>query len=656
MRRLISLRNRYQAFARGEIEILYPDNRKVLAFLRRHEDETILVVANLSRFTQAVELDLSAYRGAIPVELFGSTEFPEIGDLPYFVTLGGHGFYWFSLERRRDDDGPARRSLTVRGAPADVLKGGSRAPLNRVLPAYLSERRWFRDKARKIRSTEIVDVIPVPKVGSGAAARDLAGHLAVVDVQLDQGLPETYVLSVAFAGGDEAAEVRKWRPESIVTELVCGEDSGVLYDAMTSAPFVNALFALMTRRRHINGSRGRVESSPTRAVRTLSRGLGAESPVVPISTEQSNSSVIIGSQVVMKVIRRVEEGLNPDVEVGRFLTEQVRFPHTPAVAGSVDYRRNGDGSTATIAVSQQFVGNEGPGWDYVLDALQLAVEQVIAHPSPEEIRLTIPPYPLDAADREPSRSHPLVGPHLPWAETLGKRTAQMHLALASDLHDEAFAPEPFTAVDRRSLNHGARSLLRRSLRSAQSIRGRGERIDEVIDREPDILARLERAMKMPIKAAKIRCHGDYHLGQVLWTGKDFVIIDFEGEPARPLSARRLKRPALVDVAGMIRSFHYASKVAGARIARDLTLAGERAELDPLMSTWYHAISGAFLRSYLLTADGASFLPADREQLAALLDFLVLEKAIYEIGYEANNRPDWVDVPAQGVLDLLEVTE
>jgi maltose alpha-D-glucosyltransferase/alpha-amylase len=388
-------------------------------------------------------------------------------------------------------------------------------------------------------------------------------------------------------------------------------------------------------------------------MRSLSRGLNADTPVQTISTEQSNSSVIIGGQVVMKLIRRVEDGLNPDVEVGRFLTEQVRFPHAPAVAGSIEYRR-GDGDTAAIAVAQQFVNNEGPGWDYVIDALERVVGEVLAHPAPEEIRLDVPVRLVDAAEREPERSNPLVSPHLQWAEILGRRTAQMHLALASDDSDDAFAPEPFTAVDRRSLNHGTRSLLRRSLRSAQSMPARSACVDELLSREKEIFARLEAAMKIPTKVSKIRCHGDYHLGQVLWTGKDWVIIDFEGEPARPISARRLKRPALVDVAGMIRSFHYASKVVGTRTNRDLTLAGGRADTDTLLASWYRAISGAFLRSYLEAAGDAPFLPADREQLVALLDFLVLEKAIYEIGYEANNRPDWVDVPAHGVLDLLEV--
>jgi maltose alpha-D-glucosyltransferase/alpha-amylase len=650
MRRLIALRNRFQAFSRGSLEILLPDNRKVLAFLRKWEEETILVIVNLSRFTQGVELDLSDYRGAIPVELFGSTEFPEVGDLPYFITLGGHGFYWFSLEQRAHPGADRRPPLTVRGAPTDILKGGARAPLNRVLPSYLAERRWFRDKSRRIRSTEILDVIPIP----GLTSREPVGHLVVVEVNLDQGLPETYVLSLAHATGDEAAEICKWRPDSIITDLIGGEEDGVVYDALTSPAFANALLGAMSRRRQLVGTRGRIETSPTRAMRRIRTGLDADSAAVPISTEQSNTSVIIGNQVVLKVIRRVEEGLNPDVEVGRFLTEQVRFPHSPTVCGSIEYRANGDDTAATIAVAQEFVPNEGDGWNYVLDAVSRVLEEVIAHRDDDELKLTVPPHPLDAADVEPSRSHPLIGPHLQWAEVLGRRTAEMHRSLSSDLDDAAFAPESFTAVDRRSLNHGARSLLRRSLRMARAVADPSPCLRELLSREGELLARIESTMRVPIKTMKIRCHGDFHLGQVLWTGKDFVIIDFEGEPARPLSARRQKRPALVDVAGMIRSFHYASRVAGGRLARDLTLSGERAELDPLLTLWYRAISGAFLRSYLEIAADAPFLPTDRRELTALLDFLLLEKAIYELGYEADNRPAWIDVPAQGLVDILEV--
>jgi maltose alpha-D-glucosyltransferase/alpha-amylase len=655
MRRLVALRNRYHAFARGSLEILLPDNRKVLAFLRRIDDEIILVVVNLSRFTQAVELDLSDFRGTVPVELFGSTVFPPVGDLPYFVTLGGHGFYWFSLERHGTGDQP-RPVLTVRSGWTDVLSGPSgRAQLDRALPTYLAERRWFRDKSRRIRGTEIADVMPIPAPGGGNRAT--VGVLAVVRVLLDQGLPETYVVLLAHATGEAAAETRKWRPESIVCDVSSSDGRGVVYDGLTDPVFCRALLDVMSRRRQIPGrSGGRLVSVPSRALRRLREGTDADTPAVPISTEQSNTSVVIGNRMVLKVIRRVEDGVNPDVELGRFLTERAVFPHSPAVGGALEYREGPqDDVAATIAVLQEYVANEGDGWNYVLDALERVLEEAITRPDVHEIMFSMPAQLLDAADVEPARGNLLVGPHLQWAEILGRRTAEMHLALSSDLTDEAFAPEPLTAIDRRALHHGVRSLLRRSLRSVRSMAETTPCVRELIDREDDILAHLDVVMRRPLKLTKIRCHGDYHLGQVLWTGKDFVIIDFEGEPARPLSSRRLKRPALVDVAGMIRSFHYASQVAGNRVSRDLIPSRQRAALDPLLTLWFRSVSGAFLRSYLAAAADASFVPKDRDELAGLLDFLLFEKAIYELGYEANNRPDWIEVPARGLVDMLEAS-
>ncbi|HVW80475.1 MAG TPA: putative maltokinase [Mycobacteriales bacterium] len=537
----------------------------------------------------------------------------------------------------------------VTGPWTDALRGGSRAPLNRLLPSYLASRRWFRDKSRRIRSATIADAIEVPPAaGMGSQS---PGQFVVVDVQLDQGLPERYVLTLGCAVGSEAAEIAKWRPESVLCEVRSADGDGVIYDALTAAPFTKAIVDLMGRRRHLAGTKGRLEPTPTRAFRRLRDGIGPETPAVPISAEQSNTSVVVGNHLVVKVIRRVEEGVNPDVEVSGFLTDVARFDHAPRLAGSVGYV-SGDDEAAAIVVAQEYVANEGDGWSYVLDALSRVLGEVLSHPAQDELRITSSSEPLAAAEAEPARDHPLVGPHLHWAEVLGRRTAELHLALAGDSTDEAFAPEPFTAVDRRSLHHGARSLLRRSLRGVRAIGEPSECVRELLAREPEILARLEATMRLPINARKTRCHGDYHLGQVLWTGKDFVLIDFEGEPARPLSARRLKRPPLVDVAGMIRSFHYVSRVAGDRLSRELTLPDERALLDPLTTLWYRAITGAFLRCYLAVAAEGSFLPVSHDELGALLDFFLLEKAIYELGYEADNRPAWVDIPARGVLDLL----
>jgi maltose alpha-D-glucosyltransferase/alpha-amylase len=261
---------------------------------------------------------------------------------------------------------------------------------------------------------------------------------------------------------------------------------------------------------------------------------------------------------------------------------------------------------------------------------------------------------VDVSELQPG--HPIVGPHLEWATLLGRRTAELHRALTFDHRNPAFAPEPLTAMDRQSLYHGGRSLTRQCFREITSSGLRTPLLQEVIDREDEVIARMLTFSTLPVEAERIRCHGDFHLGQVLWTGKDFVIIDFEGEPSRSLGRRRLKRPAVVDLAGMIRSFHYAGQAAELRLTRDLGSSlkpSDRAEFDGWLTFWHRWVSGAFLNSYLETTGPASYLPTEREKIGRMLDFFLLEKAIYELAYEANSRPDWVDIPARGILDILE---
>ncbi|HEY1465807.1 MAG TPA: maltose alpha-D-glucosyltransferase [Acidimicrobiales bacterium] len=651
MRRLVALRKRYQAFATGSLEILRPDNRKVLAFLRRHEDELILVVVNLSRNVQCAELDLSEFRGATPVELFGNMEFPVVGDLPYFITLGPHGFYWFALERETERSHGPRGSFTVRGNWSELLTGAGVRRFEDYLPGYLAARRWFGDKSRQITSVSVVDSVPIPPAG-GRREEPMA-HFTIVRVELDYGSPELYSLPIAFAVGARAEEIERWKPDAIIADLRAGSQDGVIYDAVWEPEFSWAILQMLSRRRPLSGGHGRLSGVPTPRFRSVRERITVDSPPVPITAEQSNSSVAFGDQAIMKFIRRFEEGVNPGVELGRFLSERAHFANAPATAGSVEYRSDGLGSEpVTVAALEEFVPNEGSGFNYVVDALGHGLEEALANPGSEDLHLIAPPRLLDVGATNLEPGNLLVGPHLEWASLLGARTAGLHLALTSDATDADLAPEPMTGVERQALYHGARSLTKRVFRQLASIAAPSECLQEVLAREAEVAQRLRVMSSLRIRAERIRCHGDYHLGQVLWTGKDFVIIDFEGEPNRSLSQRRLKRPALVDVAGMIRSFHYASRAAGIRLSRDLNTS-LHADLEAWLTLWYRWVSGTFLDAYLEVARPGGFLPSDPDQLAGLLDFFLLEKAVYELGYEANSRPDWVDIPARGVLDILE---
>jgi maltose alpha-D-glucosyltransferase/alpha-amylase len=359
----------------------------------------------------------------------------------------------------------------------------------------------------------------------------------------------------------------------------------------------------------------------------------------------------------LKLFRKLDEGVNPEVEIGRFLTDKAHFDNIPRVAGTVEYRR-GRGRTVSLAVLQSFVPNEGDAWKYTLDSLDSYLEYVLAHPTvqiPPILRRPLLSLPIEL----PPLAQETIGAYVPFARLLGTRTAELHLSLASSSDDPDFAPEAFTQMYATSLYQSMRGLTIRTLQllQQQSDSLPGERRDEaqtVIDLKDSILERFQAIRKGKITAQRIRCHGDYHLGQVLFTGKDFVIIDFEGEPARPLSERRLKRSPLRDVAGMIRSFHYAAHSAVLHRAPLLPRPeDDMPVLDQWARFWYTWAASAFLNSYLDAIAPAKLLPQDPEQLQVLLDAYLLEKAIYEIGYELNNRPAWLRVPLQGIIQLMQ---
>ncbi len=664
MKRLVALRQRFRAFGRGTLEFLQPENRKVLAFLRRYEDELILVVANLSRFVQYVELNLAPLRGMVPVELFGRTEFPPVGDLPYFITLGPHAFYWFALEPPRVAEVavPSREAtarlpvLSVAGGWERAFEARARAPLADALATYLRGRRWFGGKARRIRAVRILEALRM-------AYGESAAYVTLVHVDYTEGDAETYALPLAFAAGPRAIQVQQELPQVIVARVRAGEtEEGLLYDAVGDREWCSALLDAIGRRRRLRGDAGEVVAHPLPEFRRAlaDRPPGMEPSV--LKAEQSNTSVLYGDRFILKLFRRLEQGENPELEIGRFLTERAAYPHTPAVAGTVEYRVD-RAAPMTLAILETFVPNEGDAWRYTLDTLGHYYDRIAASPGRPERdgAALLPPEPLvDLAGRDvPADAYALVGEYLPAAQLLGQRTAELHAALAAARDDPAFAPEPFGALDQRSLYQSVRGLARQTLqvlrRTARDLpEDAREPAQRVLDSEDEILRRARSILDRKIGGVKIRCHGDYHLGQVLHTGKDFVIIDFEGEPARPFGERRIKRPPLRDAAGMLRSFHYAAHVAlSQQVARGGAARPEaQAALEWGARAWTLWASVAFMKGYLDVAGPAGILPGRPEEIQALLDIHVLEKVIYELGYELGNRPEWARIPLRGILQLI----
>ena len=658
-RRLIALRNRVRVFGRGSLEFLHPSNGKVLAFVRRHESETVLVVANLSRHVQHVELDLRDFKERVPVEAFGENDFPRIGDSPYLLTLGPHGFYWFSLQERR----PAALELGTRGAPADLpvisiqssfeslFRSQGRDALEELLPAFLKSRRWFGGKARKIKRVEVTEAVMVP------VGRDVA-FLTLIRVEYSDGDPDRYALTLAHATDDAAQQIREHQAHRVLARLRVRGADGILYGAFADKAFGQALLDIVARRRVLRGEQGDVVGVPGRSFKRL-RGEGAIEPSL-LGAEQSNTSLIFGDRLILKLFRRVDAGPNPDVEIGRFLTEKAGYPHAPAVAGAIEYRPR-KGPASSLAIVQQCVPNQGDAWRFSLDAVDRYFERVLAIPAGERVPPPLPPgTPLELSRLEiPVEAQQPIGTYLADARLLGQRTGELHGVLASEPGDPAFAPETFTPFYQRSLYQSMRNLTettfallkRRQGALPESVK---EEAAAVAARQAEVLKRFRLILDRKITALRTRVHGDFHLGQVLRSDGGFVIIDFEGEPAIPLSTRRIKRCPLRDAAGMVRSFHYCAHHGLLSLfSRGAARSEERANLEPWAQHWFAWVAAAFLRGYLDTTAKAAFLPTDERELEALFTVYLLEKAVYELGYELNNRPEWVHLPLTGIRQLLE---
>jgi maltose alpha-D-glucosyltransferase/alpha-amylase len=663
MRRIITLRQRHPVFGRGEIAFLHPDNPKVLAFVRQDGDETILVVANLSRYVQCAELDMAEFAGRTPVELFGKTTFPPIGELPYFLTLGPHSFYWLKLEPSPEEaaaageEGPVIPTVALSGSWESLFtQPRAKSAFESALPEMLVHRRWYGAKARTIQAVTVLDTVSVPR----GSRRDHA-YLVLVEVAYTDGEPDTFVLPLAFAEGDAADSVLREIPAAPMLRLrprgSSGPD-GLVYDATYDSTFDSRLLSVIGQRQKLKGRSGVLQGVTTGAFKALR---GGEDLVPTVARgEQSNTSVVYGDRLILKVFRRASPGLNPDWELGRFLTGPAQFEHVPGMAGALTYTGE-DGSQRTLAILQELVTNEGDAWSYTLSQLGSYFEHLQQEfgEAADVVAATRPPNTL--SDLEiPDTARELFGAYLQQASLLGERTAQMHLALASGTTDPELAPERFTPHYQRSIYQSSRNQFRQTLALLRRSRGRLEGsaavdAEAVLAAEDTLYAAIDPVKGERINAQRIRVHGDYHLGQVLFTGRDFVIIDFEGEPATSLSQRRIKRSPLRDVAGMLRSFHYAAYTGLSEHVVQNNVHDE-ADVMPVLvggaRFWTSWVSAAFLTSYLAEA-GDQLLPEGRQATEVLLRAFLLEKAAYEVSYELNNRPDWVSVPLRGMLHLLE---
>ena len=653
LRQLTAQRKSFRAFGRGALQFLASDNGKVLTYIRTYDQESILVVANLSRQSQAVRIEMPDQKGFHVRDVFSGNEFPRVTEASYIVTLTPYAFHWLALERPVEPTRhEAEYAFEVQSERSwEELPGnGGEGQLLQALRHYLRRSRWFGGKGREIRELRIADHLLVP-----AATRPL--FLLLLEVAYPDAPREKYVVPIGCADGDRQAKILEESPESVIARVRLQGQAGVLYDAAVDEDLHHFLLEMIAR------GRNRKMNSSHVLIRRGSRFgavLGKKTLPLPsrvLKAEQSNTSIIYQDTFFLKLYRRMEEGINPDVELSRDLTEETSFASLPAYVGAVGWQRE-QASPLTLALLLQFVPNQGDAWSFALDNLGHSLSHALTLKGRLPALPELPASVLAARPESlPEAVRDFIGPvFLEMMSLLGRRTGELHLALMSLSQGPDVTPEPFSLLYQKSLYQSIRGLAFRVLDELENglhvlDPPTAEVVKGVLANRKAILSRISHIMDKKIRAMKIRTHGDYHLGQVLYTGKDFVIIDFEGEPARSITERRLKHSALRDVAAMVRSFHYAAQ-------GSLLLQADKQSMDidylrHWADLWYFYVSGVFLHSYRQTVADSPVVPTDPADFAALLETFILEKAVYELGYELHHRPDWLMIPVRGIEQILK---
>jgi maltose alpha-D-glucosyltransferase / alpha-amylase len=645
-KRLLAVRKTSQAFGRGARRFLRPGNRKILAYLREFGDDTILCVANLSRSAQPVELNLSSFKGRVPVEMLGRTAFPPIGELPYLLTISAYGFYWFRLTTDAEVPSWHEQIVSIDERPVLVLFDGwtslfrdrvvpwriGIAEKTRLqfetdtLPRYIETQRWYAAKGLAVDRARIADHVLWQEA-------KLTWLVTLLDLEC-AGTHTSYFMPLALAWEERDEERVRNLSTAAVAKIRQQANVGLMGDAFADEMFCRAVVAAMGARKEIAMSQGKLQFRPTTAFDRLAGSDFGALPVDRPRGSSSNTVISIGERLMLKGYRRLRTGSNPELEMGRYLTEAVHYPNCAPLAGALEYIGN-DGQTRLLAMLQGYVANQGDGWTYSLEYVQRHLEQYRTTP---------------AGEAGPVNAHEA---YLALIRVLAVRTAELHRALAQPTQDPAFAPQALTRADidayrERAMDEarGALDLLTSGVEQIPA--ADRDRAGAVLAQRDQLTARIDALANQEPQGVKIRIHGDFHLGQVLVTRNDFVIIDFEGEPGHSLEQRSAKQSALRDVAGMLRSFSYVQHSALRNVAHD---EAESARLAPLARAWEVETREVFLSAYDGAARSAKLYgPEALRPGSGLLGLFELEKALYELRYELGNRPGWAGIPLQGILD------
>jgi len=654
MKRIIAIRKRFQAFGRGALSFIKPGNRKILAYLRAFQDEKILCVVNLSRFAQAVRLNLSIFKGLAPVELFGKTAFPLINGQPYQLTLPGYGFFWFHLEKAPTHSIQHEEMASLEEKPVLVIPDGwknlqeapgsdisakafpqimqssSRARLVKdILPEFLSIRRWSSGGKEIQKGITLTDF--------GFLSDSLDRQFLLTQAKLAQDNSSEYFLPLSIVWEERLSEnfgsLRRWAIGKVRRQA----KMGYLVDAVGDDFFCRYLLHNIAKESIVPLGKGKLHFLKTCTFPSLLDGENLKIHRPPL--EQSNTTIMFDDRLAMKVFRKLQPGASPELEIGKFLTEVSPFTNIAALSGAIELERE-DGTRSTLAILQRQIINQGDGWTFTLNYLERFLDGL---QSRKEIDWKTAPQEAHSS-------------YFPLIRRLGERVGQLHRALSPLTGNSSFDPEPITPNDLRKwknrvLRDGKRLFAFLKTKRLQAAKPIQEKIKTLLALRERFVMLIQDALPEKADAVRIRVHGDLHLGQVLLSRNDFFIIDFEGEPNRTSKEARLKQSVIRDLAGMLRSFNYAACMTLKKCTRDRPQ--DREHFCPLIRAWESETGEQFLAGYRSGIGGDSSLIGNQKEFHRMLHFFLIEKMIYEIEYEIGHRPDWIDIPLAGMLEFLQ---
>lgn len=652
MKRIISTRKQYRAFGRGQLNFLNVNNPKVLAFTRQYENETLLIVVNLSKFSQVAEVELEQYKGFTPVELMSRNRFPAIGEQgTFFFTLSPHAYLWFSLEKQQAGTSATRAMPQINVALWDDLLHNEhcRRLQSLILPLFFSRSKWFNGNGRSIYSLDIVRNATIPLSQEQVS-------LWQIEVSYESGLPETYSLMTTFVKEEQAKKISDNCPQAVIASMQMGQEEGLLCDALFIPGLQRLLLTYMAHQQHIALPTSELVFSGSEQV---ARHVQEQQDIKPRihGADPAQTSVTFDNRFFLKMYRKADPGINPDVEITRYLSEEARFQYTPPFLGTIEWKFEND--TIVLGMLQTMIENHGDGRSFMTERLHNYIERVLAREQEDLLSYGLKGSLVDPVPFEqlPDPQKDLLGAHTAdQIRLIGIRTGQMHLALASGHLSKELAPEEFSLHYQRSLFSAMQSLVRESFQTLRrNIKVLPDNMqaeaEDILNRKQDILNLLKRIYHKKFDVIRCRIHGNYHLAQVLLTGKDVSIQDFGGNPSRPYSERRLKRSPLRDVATMLRSLH--NLAYEAFFLSNQVPAEKLQRVIPFARLWAHYIGGFFMRAYLDTVRHSSIVPEDPDDLRVMLQTYLLEKAIFDLNQDLMYRPGWAIVSIRTIQSILK---